>query len=89
MNTKVNKKLFLYFICVEDSINEEDQIINFNNRTPLCYIKSMDLGETWSDVSDLTDRNNWSVSNDNGVNFRILQSENKLVETDSGCQGSN
>ncbi|KAL3996332.1 tripartite motif-containing protein 65 [Sarotherodon galilaeus] len=165
VNDKINRKLFLFFICVEDGITEIE-----------------DLGETWSNVTDLTDKlseiTNWAtfavgpghgiqtesgrliipvyaytsfcckpcflpssksyalslysgshgknwkfgelfntvsvecemaelskdhiycnarnvggyrveaVSHDNGVKFNILQPGNKLVETDSGCQGS-
>ncbi|CAI5680077.1 sialidase-4 [Oreochromis niloticus] len=177
---KINRKLFLFFICVEDGITEMYQKENYDNRTCLCYITSEDLGETWSDVTDLTDKlseiTNWAtfavgpghgiqtesgrliipvyaytsfcckpcflpssksyvlslysgshgknwkfgelfntvsvecemaelskdycnarnvggyrveaVSHDNGVKFNILQPGNKLVETDSGCQGS-
>ncbi|XP_026025074.1 sialidase-3-like [Astatotilapia calliptera] len=62
---KVNNKLFLFFICVEDCITEHDQIEYYDNRTRLCYITSEDLGETWSDVTDLTDKlseiKNWST----------------------------
>ncbi|XP_063333325.1 sialidase-4-like [Pelmatolapia mariae] len=53
---KVNNTLFLFFICVEDGITESDQKENYDNRTRLCYITSEDLGETWSDVTDLTDK---------------------------------
>nr|BAO79782.1 sialidase 3d [Oreochromis niloticus] len=62
---KVNKKLFLFFICVEDGITARDQIENYDNRTRLCYITSNNLGKTWSDVTDLTDKvsdiTNWST----------------------------
>ncbi|CAI5680076.1 unnamed protein product [Oreochromis niloticus] len=62
---KVNKKLFLFFICVEDGITARDQIENYDNRTRLCYITSNNLGKAWSDVTDLTDKlseiTNWST----------------------------
>ncbi|CAI5680075.1 sialidase-4-like [Oreochromis aureus] len=62
---KVNKKLFLFFICVEDGITERYQKENCDNRTRLCYITSEDLGETWSNVTDLTDKlceiKNWAT----------------------------
>ncbi|XP_063332520.1 sialidase-3-like isoform X2 [Pelmatolapia mariae] len=62
---KVNRKLFLFFICVEDGITESDQIENYDNRTRLCYITSNNLGKAWSDVTDLTDElseiKNWST----------------------------
>uniref|UniRef100_A0A3B4HCV9 exo-alpha-sialidase n=1 Tax=Pundamilia nyererei TaxID=303518 RepID=A0A3B4HCV9_9CICH len=62
---KVNNKLFLFFICVEDAITEMYQKENCDNRTRLCFITSEDLGETWSDVIDLTDElseiKNWST----------------------------
>uniref|UniRef100_A0A3Q2V5G0 exo-alpha-sialidase n=1 Tax=Haplochromis burtoni TaxID=8153 RepID=A0A3Q2V5G0_HAPBU len=61
----VNNKLFLFFICVEDAITEMYQKENCDNRTRLCFITSEDLGETWSDVTDLTDKlneiKNWST----------------------------
>ncbi|XP_039880502.1 LOW QUALITY PROTEIN: sialidase-2-like [Simochromis diagramma] len=62
---KVNNKRFLFFICVKDGITEHDQIENYDNRTHLCYITSEDLGETWSDVIDLTNElseiQNWAT----------------------------
>ncbi|XP_024658659.2 sialidase-3 isoform X1 [Maylandia zebra] len=62
---KVNKKLFLFFICVEDGITELHQIKKCDNRTRLCFITSEDLGETWSDVTNLTDElseiKNWAT----------------------------
>ncbi|XP_006787459.1 sialidase-3-like, partial [Neolamprologus brichardi] len=62
---KANNKLFLFFICVEDGITEMYQRKCYDNRTRLCYITSEDLGETWSDVTDLTyelsEIKNWST----------------------------
>ncbi|XP_045903613.1 sialidase-3-like [Micropterus dolomieu] len=52
---KTSKILFLFFICVEDAITEQYQIEHSDNRTRLCYIKSQDLGQNWSEVTDLTD----------------------------------
>lgn len=53
---KVNKKLFLFFICVEDSFTETWQKKWYCNKARLCYITSTDLGGTWSTVTDLTDK---------------------------------
>ncbi|XP_030591247.1 sialidase-3-like [Archocentrus centrarchus] len=49
-------KLFLFFICVEDSVTELWQKKLYSNKTRLCYITSKDFGETWSGVTDLTDK---------------------------------
>uniref|UniRef100_A0A3Q2V614 exo-alpha-sialidase n=1 Tax=Haplochromis burtoni TaxID=8153 RepID=A0A3Q2V614_HAPBU len=47
------------------AITEMYQKENCDNRTRLCFITSEDLGETWSDVTDLTDKlneiKNWST----------------------------
>ncbi|XP_041641746.1 sialidase-3-like isoform X2 [Cheilinus undulatus] len=52
---KTSKTLFLFFICVEGTVTEQWQIDHYTNKTRLCYIKSTDLGQSWSDVTDLTD----------------------------------
>ncbi|XP_070775538.1 sialidase-3-like [Enoplosus armatus] len=52
---KTSKTLFLFFICVKGNTTEQWQINNFVNRTRLCFIKSENLGKSWSDVTDLTD----------------------------------
>ncbi|MEQ2173384.1 hypothetical protein GOODEAATRI_031615 [Goodea atripinnis] len=49
-----NRKLFLFFICVEGSCTEWWQIDNYCNKTRFCYITSEDLGETCSELTDLT-----------------------------------
>ncbi|MEQ2271185.1 hypothetical protein XENORESO_004642 [Xenotaenia resolanae] len=56
-----NRKLFLFFICVEGSCTEWWQINNYCNKTCFCYITSEDLGETWSGLTDLTEllRKEW------------------------------
>ncbi|CAK6975442.1 sialidase-3-like [Scomber scombrus] len=53
---KKSKTLFLFFICVTDGISEWKQINSGNNQTHLCYIKSTDDGQNWSEVNDLTDK---------------------------------
>lgn len=62
---KINRKLFLFFICVEDGITERYQINSNDNRTRLCYITSDDLGETWNNVINLMDElseiKNWAT----------------------------
>ncbi|KAK2829802.1 hypothetical protein Q7C36_017792 [Tachysurus vachellii] len=50
-----NKRLFLFFICVRGSITEQEQIKSGNNAARLCYITSSDSGETWSELTDLTE----------------------------------
>ncbi|XP_038148358.1 sialidase-4-like [Cyprinodon tularosa] len=52
---RANRKLFLFFICVEGSCTEWWQIGNYCNKTRLCYITSEDLGQTWSGLTDLTE----------------------------------
>ncbi|XP_029356896.1 sialidase-4-like [Echeneis naucrates] len=60
-----NQTLFLFFICVEGTVEESWQINNGINKTRLCYIYSEDLGQSWSSVTDLTDTlaeiNNWAT----------------------------
>uniref|UniRef100_A0A4W6FU38 exo-alpha-sialidase n=1 Tax=Lates calcarifer TaxID=8187 RepID=A0A4W6FU38_LATCA len=51
---KNTKTLFLFFICVEDRVEEQWQIKNRTNKARLCYITSEDLGQNWSEVTDLT-----------------------------------
>ncbi|XP_053192194.1 sialidase-3-like [Scomber japonicus] len=52
---KKNKTLFLFFICVKDGITEQWQIEHHKNETHLCYIKSNDDGQTWSEVTVFTE----------------------------------
>lgn len=52
---KENKVLFLFFNCVYDRITEADQIKKRKNAAKLCYITSSDKGETWTDLTDLTE----------------------------------
>ncbi|KAM4595593.1 sialidase-2-like isoform 1-T2 [Fundulus diaphanus] len=53
---KANRKLFLFFMCVEGNCTEWWQIENYCNKARLCYITSEDLGQTWSGLTELTDR---------------------------------
>ncbi|XP_067435547.1 sialidase-3-like isoform X1 [Thunnus thynnus] len=53
---KTSKTLFLFFICVEGKVQEHWQISNGHNKARLCYIKSNDVGQNWSEVTDLTDK---------------------------------
>ncbi|XP_056142293.1 sialidase-4-like isoform X2 [Lampris incognitus] len=52
---KKTKTLFLFFICVEGTVSEDDQRRSGNNKTRLCYIKSRNDGQDWEEVQDLTD----------------------------------
>ncbi|XP_074539010.1 sialidase-3-like [Halichoeres trimaculatus] len=52
---KTSKTLFLFFICVEGTYPEWMQIFFNRNKARLCYIKSNDGGQSWSEVTDLTD----------------------------------
>ncbi|KAF7229229.1 sialidase-3 [Nothobranchius furzeri] len=47
-----NDKLFLFFTCVEDTESQEE---TESSKTRLCFITSENLGETWSQVNDLTE----------------------------------
>ncbi|XP_047656629.1 sialidase-2-like [Tachysurus fulvidraco] len=59
--------LFLFFNCVYDSVSEYCQINTGKNVAKLCYIKSKDKGESWTDFTDLTERvigdeiHNWAT----------------------------
>lgn len=53
---KNSQTLFLFFICVEGAVSDWDQIREWTCKTRLCFITSNDLGETWSQVTDLTDQ---------------------------------
>ncbi|CAK6953471.1 sialidase-3-like isoform X2 [Scomber scombrus] len=52
---KKSKTLFLFFICVDGTVSEWEQIKSGINKTRLCYIKSKDDGQNWSQVTDLTE----------------------------------
>ncbi|XP_049900093.1 sialidase-3-like [Epinephelus moara] len=53
---KTSKTLFLFFICVEGTVSEQWQRRLGCNKARLCYITTKDAGQSWSDVTDLTDR---------------------------------
>ncbi|XP_060916413.1 sialidase-3-like [Labrus mixtus] len=59
------KTLFLFFICVEGIVSEKRQIQKYTNAARLCYITSKNLGQSWSEVTDLTDTldeiNGWAT----------------------------
>uniref|UniRef100_UPI0037E7CEC4 sialidase-4 n=1 Tax=Semicossyphus pulcher TaxID=241346 RepID=UPI0037E7CEC4 len=48
--------LFLFFIAVLGHTSESYQLVTGKNVTRLCYISSTDDGDTWSPVTDLTQR---------------------------------
>uniref|UniRef100_A0A672GZF2 exo-alpha-sialidase n=1 Tax=Salarias fasciatus TaxID=181472 RepID=A0A672GZF2_SALFA len=52
---KNSKTLFLFFICIEGTFTDHNQIADGINRTRLYFITSKDLGETWSSLINLTD----------------------------------
>ncbi|XP_062296782.1 sialidase-3-like [Scomber scombrus] len=52
---KNSKTLFLFFICVKDGVTEKWQIEHHTNETHLCYIKSTDDGQNWSEVTVFTE----------------------------------
>ncbi|KAI4833168.1 hypothetical protein KUCAC02_016082 [Chaenocephalus aceratus] len=52
---KTNKTLFLFFIRVKHTCTEQWQIDHNHNKARLCYVKTTDNGQSWSDVTDLTD----------------------------------
>ncbi|CAK6975369.1 sialidase-3-like [Scomber scombrus] len=52
---KNSKTLFLFFICVKDGVTEQYQIKHHKNETHLCYIKSTDDGQNWSEVTVFTE----------------------------------
>ncbi|XP_033985147.1 sialidase-3-like [Trematomus bernacchii] len=52
---KTNKTLFLFFIRVEGTCTEKWQIDNNHNKARLCYVKTTDNGQNWSEETDLTD----------------------------------
>ncbi|XP_035033788.2 sialidase-4-like [Hippoglossus stenolepis] len=49
-----NNKLYLFFNCVENGVEEIWQINNCCNKARLCYITTTDDGENWSALTDLT-----------------------------------
>ncbi|XP_072929058.1 sialidase-2-like [Hemitrygon akajei] len=52
---KEKKTVFLFFIAVNRSKSERDQIDSRKNAARLCYVTSVDNGQTWSDTVNLTD----------------------------------
>ncbi|KAM7009326.1 sialidase-3-like [Tautogolabrus adspersus] len=53
---KNSKTLYLFFICVEGTVSEWWQIFFNCNKARLCYITTKDAGQSWSQVTDLTDK---------------------------------
>lgn len=71
-----SKTVFLFFNCVFGKVSERDQISKRKNQARLCHVTSRDSGQTWSDVTDLTESvignemKNWatfSVSPGHGI----------------------
>ncbi|XP_018557782.1 sialidase-3-like [Lates calcarifer] len=62
---KNTNTLYLFFICVKSTYSEMWQRWLGCNKARLCYITSTDLGQNWSDVTDLTDKlyeiKNWAT----------------------------
>uniref|UniRef100_A0A8D0AIS9 exo-alpha-sialidase n=1 Tax=Sander lucioperca TaxID=283035 RepID=A0A8D0AIS9_SANLU len=62
---KTSKTLFLFFICVEGTVSEQQQIDSGCNKARLCYVTTNNAGQSWSDVTDLTESlaeiNNWAT----------------------------
>ncbi|XP_059826021.1 sialidase-4-like isoform X4 [Hypanus sabinus] len=52
---KKKKTVFLFFIAVEGSTSEQEQIRSQKNAAQLCYVTSVDNGQTWGDIINLTD----------------------------------
>ncbi|XP_076836940.1 sialidase-3-like isoform X2 [Brachyhypopomus gauderio] len=50
-----SQTLFLFFICVLDNVTEGHQICTGKNKARLCYVTSKDTGQSWSNVTDLTE----------------------------------
>ncbi|KAL4597366.1 sialidase-4-like [Arapaima gigas] len=50
-----SKTLFLFFICVLRKTSERHQICTGKNAARLCYVTSRDEGQSWSELTDLTD----------------------------------
>uniref|UniRef100_A0A8C6T0B2 exo-alpha-sialidase n=1 Tax=Neogobius melanostomus TaxID=47308 RepID=A0A8C6T0B2_9GOBI len=46
--------VFLFFIAVLGHTSESQQLITGKNVTRLCFVSSLDNGDTWSPVTDLT-----------------------------------
>ncbi|XP_062925189.1 sialidase-4-like [Mobula hypostoma] len=49
------KTVFLFFIAVDQSKSEQDQIQSRKNAARLCYVTSVDNGQRWNDTIDLTE----------------------------------
>ncbi|XP_035515273.1 sialidase-4-like [Morone saxatilis] len=62
---KRSKKLFLFFISVEGTVSECCQRFWGCNKARLCYVTTTDAGQSWSSVTDLTNKlgeiKNWST----------------------------
>ncbi|CAN9510490.1 unnamed protein product [Ophioblennius macclurei] len=51
---KKSGTLFLFFICIEGTFSDWDQIDTKVSRTRLCFITSKDFGETWLEFTNLS-----------------------------------
>ncbi|XP_072560077.1 sialidase-3-like [Paramormyrops kingsleyae] len=52
---KSSKTIFLFFICVENGISEQQQIITGKNAARLCCVTRKEGEQEWSAVNDLTE----------------------------------
>ncbi|XP_022618198.1 sialidase-3-like [Seriola dumerili] len=52
---KNSRTLFLFFICVLETITEKYQVITGTNQARLCCVSSSDDGQTWTSAKDLTE----------------------------------
>nr|QFF91251.1 sialidase-4-like isoform 1 [Potamotrygon motoro]QFF91252.1 sialidase-4-like isoform 2 [Potamotrygon motoro]QFF91255.1 sialidase-4-like isoform 5 [Potamotrygon motoro]QFF91260.1 sialidase-4-like isoform 10 [Potamotrygon motoro] len=55
---KEKKTVFLFFIAVDRSKSEQEQVECRKNAGHLCYVTSVDNGHTWCDTIHLTDKCN-------------------------------
>ncbi|KAG8445519.1 hypothetical protein GDO86_010329 [Hymenochirus boettgeri] len=49
-------QLFLFFIAVRGRTTESHQIHTGRNAARLCYVRSLDQGKSWNEVTDLTQK---------------------------------
>ncbi|XP_062830504.1 sialidase-3 [Anolis carolinensis] len=51
-----SRTVFLFFICVQTEVTEQQQLRRGKNAARLCYVSSRDGGRTWSQTTDLTEK---------------------------------